>query len=371
MKQQVLLTFTFVLFSTASMAQTTETVQSLKRDEIVDILKRTCDYQLRLQAEDKATSKADINYEWVRGAFYTGVMAMPEATGDPKYLQAALDYSERMNYQLAKPDTRHADWQCIGQTFVELYLLKKDPKMLSGAKENMDRQMAAPKPGREEWWWCDALHMAPPVLTRLHAATGDHRYLDYMHATFWDTYDFLYDKDEKLFYRDKGFFNAKTKSGKIAFWSRGNGWVMGGLARLLPYLPKDDFHRYRYEQLFKEMSAKLASIQQPDGLWYPALLDAEDPATSETSGSAFFTFALAWGINNGLLDRATFEPVVVKGWKGLVAAVTPEGKLGHVQRVAAAPGPVRAEDTREYAVGAFLQAGNEILKMMKRAPQSG
>ncbi len=333
---------------------------------IIDIMRKACDYQFDIQAKNLATSKKDLNYEWVLGAFYTGVMALYEATNDEKYLDSALKYGESKGWELDKPDTRHADWQCIGQVYLELCMMQKDPRMMQGIKRNIDKQMASPKPGREDWWWCDALYMAPPVHTRLFAATGEKKYLDYLNTMYWDTYDFLFDKDEHLFFRDKNFFNSKTKEGKKVFWSRGNGWVLAGLARLLKYMPADDPSRIKFETLFKEMSNKVAEIQPASGLWGPSLLAYEDYNTIETSGSAFFTFGLAWGINNGLLDRVKFEPVVKKAWRGLVGAITPEGKLGYVQKVAAAPGPVNPEDTREYAVGAFLQAGNEIIKMQKK-----
>ncbi len=349
-----------------------DALQEVKRDSfspdgIRDVMRKACDYQLDLQARNAATLKSDINHEWVKGSFYTGVMALFEATGDSKYLDSALQYGEGKKWELDIPDTRNADWQCIGQVYLELYLMKKDPGMLAGIKRNMDAQMAAPKPGRVDWWWCDALYMAPPVLVRLYAATGEKKYLDYLNTMYWDTWDFLYDREEHLFFRDKNYFNAKTKNGRKVFWSRGNGWVLGGLARILKYLPEDDPGRPRFETLFKEMSARLAELQPEDGLWRPSLLDPDDFATSETSGTAFFTFGMAWGINNGLLDREKYEPVVKKGWAGLVRAVSPEGRLCHVQTVAAAPGPVKPQDTREYAAGAFLLAGNEILKMLEES----
>lgn len=332
---------------------------------IIQIMRKACDYSLDAQEKKLATDKKDINFEWVRGAFYTGVMALYEASKDEKYLNSAINWGEGKKWELDIPETRHADWQCIGQVYLELYLMKKDPRMLQGIKKNIDLQMSNPKPGRVDWWWCDALYMAPPVHTRLYAATGEKKYLDYLNTMYWDTYDFLYDKEEHLFFRDKNYFNAKTQEGKKVFWSRGNGWVVAGLARLLKYLPAEDPSRIKFETLFKEMSNKIAEIQPPNGLWGPSLLAYDDYKTIETSGSAFFTFGLAWGINNGLLDREKFEPVVKKAWKGLVAAITPEGKLGYVQKVAAAPGPVNPNDTREYAVGAFLLAGNEIIKMQK------
>lgn len=342
-----------------------ETSGSLAPSAIKDIMRRACDYQLKLQSQDQATSRADINYEWVLGAFYTGVMGMYEATGDEKYLDAAMKYGTAKSWQLDKPETRHADWQCIGQVYLELYLLKKDPQMISGIKKNIDAQMADPKPGRVDWWWCDSLYMAPPVLTRLYAATGDKKYLEYLNTMYWDSYDYLYNEDEHLFYRDKNYFDARSKNGKEVYWSRGNGWVLAGLARLLEYLPKDDPGRPKFEKLFVDMSNRIAPLQQPDGLWRTSLLDPDDFKTSETSGSAFFTYAMAWGINNGLLGRAKFEPVVKKGWLGLTHAVTDEGRLGYVQAVAAAPGKVNPNDTREYAVGAFLLAGKELLDLVQ------
>lgn len=343
-------------------AQSSDTVFSPQA--ITEVMRRACDYQLKLQAADAMTSKSDINYEWIRGAFMTCVMPLYEATSDTRYLDAVLKWGEDHAWKPVPPDTRHADFQCCGQAYLELYLKKKNPAMLAGIRANIDAQMSSPTLGREEWWWCDALYMAPPVLTRLYAATGERKYLDFLNTMYWDTHAFLYDPTEHLFFRDKNFFDAKTKNGKKAFWSRGNGWVLGGLARLLQYLPKDDPGYPKFIQLFKEMSAKIASIQPADGLWRPALLDPEDFTTSETSGSSFFTYALAWGINNKLLDREDYEPVVRKAWAGLVQAVTPEGRLGYVQTVAAAPGAVNPADTREYAVGAFLLAGTEILKMV-------
>lgn len=332
--------------------------------DIKDLMWRAAEYQLKSQARDEMTSAGDINFEWVRGVYYTGVMGAYEATNDPRYLEAALKWGASKDWKPDPIDTRHADWQCCGQPYLECYLLKQDPRMLEGIKGNVDLQMSAPKSGREDWWWCDALYMAPPLLARLHAATGEEKYLDFLNAMFWDSHAFLYDTDEQLFFRDKNYFDARTRGGKKVFWSRGNGWVLGGLARVLQYLPSGHRSRAKYEQLFQEMSGKVAELQPEDGLWRPSLLDAEEFATGETSGTAFFTFALAWGINNGLLAREGYEQVVRKGWKGLVGAITPAGRMTYVQGVAAAPGPVNPNDTREYAVGAFLLAGSELLKLI-------
>jgi rhamnogalacturonyl hydrolase YesR len=208
--------------------------------------------------------------------------------------------------------------------------------------------------------------MAPPTFVRLAKATGDPKYNELMCQLWCDSRGFLYDEEENLFYRDKNFFPDKkrTRNGKKVFWSRGNGWVLGGLARVLECLPADDPHRPEFVDLFRAVSAKVASLQGPDGLWRASLLDYDEWPMPETSGTGLYCFAMAWGVNNGLLDGATYVPVVKKAWEGLNRMVNDEGCLGWVQFVAAAPGPVSPDTMREYAPGAFLLSAGEILRLL-------
>ena len=62
------------------------------------------------------------------------------------------------------------------------------------------------------------------------------------------------------------------------------------------------------------MAAAFLRAQQPDGLWRPSMLDPGQVPIGETSGSGFFVFGLAWGVNHGLLDRATHWPAITRGW---------------------------------------------------------
>jgi hypothetical protein len=221
---------------------------------------------------------------------------------------------------------------------------------------------------RDRWTRCDALYMAPPTLTRLFTATGDRKYLEFLDREFQFTYDHLYDPAEKLFFRDATFFEKKTPNGKKTFWSRGNGWVYGGLALTLEHLPKDHGKRPFYETLFKEMTTAILAAQQADGLWHPSLLDPKEIDTGETSGSGFFTFGLAWGVNHGLLDRAAHLPVITRAWNGLMTRVKPDGLVGYVQPVGAAPDHLEAGNTQDYGTGAFLLAGSEILRLLGAPP---
>ena len=321
---------------------------------IISIMKKVCDWQIANPVENASM--------WARSAFYTGVMATYYTTKEKKYIEQAIRWAESEEWKAGKRP-RHADDHACGQTYLEIYFSKKDPAMIVDIKSTLDVLISDPRPGRDDWWWCDALFMAPPVLARLAVATGDKLYLDIMNAMWWDTTDFLFDEDEGLYYRDKRFIGKVNANGKKIFWSRGNGWVMGGIVRVLQYLPEDDPYFRRYIELLRKMAVSVAGVQGEDGLWRSSLLDPYEAPAPETSGSGFFCYALAWGINNGYLDSETYLPVVKKAWAGLVSAVHPSGKLGWVQRIGHKPENVSRDDNQEYGSGAFLLAGSEMFKL--------
>jgi rhamnogalacturonyl hydrolase YesR len=206
--------------------------------------------------------------------------------------------------------------------------------------------------------------MAPAAWVRLSKATGDRRYLDHADAEFWATTDYLYDPAEHLYFRDSRFIIRRDADGRKIFWGRGNGWVFAGLVRILQALPADHPSRPRYEALFKEMAARLITLQGAQGYWPVSLLEPQD--TPETSGTGFFTYGLAWGVNQGLLPAKTYAPVARKGWSALERAVGPDGRLGWVQQIGVAPDKVAPTDTQLYGAGAFLMAATEVAKLNAR-----
>jgi rhamnogalacturonyl hydrolase YesR len=304
---------------------------------------------------------------WTWSVLYSGYMAASESLGDTKYRDAMEEMGKKFDWQLRShlPD---ADDQSVAQTYLDLYLLKKDPAMVKPTQAELDALLPEPhvskKPGKPlVWWWCDALFMAPPVWSRMYAATGDKKYLSYLDEEWWKTSDLLYDKQEHLYARDADYLTKTEANGKRMFWSRGNGWVMGGIARTLDYLPKNDPARAKYETQLKEMAARVASLQGKDGLWRSGLLDQENYSEPEISGSALFTYALAWGINEGVLDKKTYRPVVAKAWAGMLKHVYADGRLGCIQQTGAEPAPFKVTASYTYGVGAFLMAGSEIRRM--------
>jgi unsaturated rhamnogalacturonyl hydrolase len=296
---------------------------------------------------------------WVQGAFLTGVMEAYRGTSDEAYLKYARKVADDNSWKLGpRPD--HADDHIVGQTYVELHRLSAASSPLEETRQGIDRVIEKQHSGRKLWHWCDALYMAPPTFAKLSQITGDKRYLAEMDRLFWDATAYLYDPAEKLYYRDDRFFNPAD--GKKIFWSRGNGWVLAGLARLLDEIPADHPTRERYVTLYRDMASRIAAVQPADGLWRSNLLYPEAPH-GEASGSAFFCYAIAWGINKGILPAAEYRPVVDRAWKALLTCVEPNGRLGWVQPIGSAPDGYAADTWQEYGAGAFLSAGAQMMKL--------
>jgi rhamnogalacturonyl hydrolase YesR len=184
-----------------------------------------------------------------------------------------------------------------------------------------------------------------------------------MDQQWWITSGLLYSPSNHLFFRDKTFLDKHEANGSSIFWSRGNGWVFAGLAKVLAEMPQDYPSRAKYVAQFKEMAEEIAGLQGADGLWRPGLLDAAAYPLPENSGSAFFTFGFAYGINSGILDRAKYQPVVQKSWKGLLSHIYEDGRLGCIQPIGAAPGDYSAASNYVFGTGAFLLAGSEVFRL--------
>lgn len=309
--------------------------------------------------------------DWTEGVGDAGFMALAGISGSAKYRDAMVLMGTRNGWRLGRR-VQHADDQVVGQTYVELYQMLRDPRMIASMRAQFDDILAAPSDGtldflagdaQTRWSWCDALFMAPPAWARLAQLTGDARYMEFAIERWWRTSDYLYDKEEHLYSRDSGYFKLREANGKKVFWSRGNGWVLAGLVRMLQYIPEQHPARARFLQQYREMAERVLGLQQADGLWRTSLLDPGSYPAQETSGTGLYTYALAWGVNQGLLDKQIFGPAVKRAWRALNANVRADGKLVQVQPIGAAPKHFDPESTDIFAVGAFLMAGSELYRM--------
>jgi len=327
----------------------------LKRVELAKAIKLVADWQLsRLPAEAQV--------DWTFAALYAGYMGVPNSIAGDKYKQAMMKIGESLHWA-AGIRVLHADDQAVGQMYLDQYFIHGDKRMMEPMRVRLDEEIATPDdPKKPLWWWCDALFMAPPVFADMARATGDKKYLDFMDHQWTITSDLLYDKNKHLYSRDADWLDKHEKNGEKIFWSRGNGWVMGGIVRVLQQLPANSPLRPKYVSLLKEMAAEALAIQSKDGLWRPGLLDADSYPLPEVSGSAFITFALAYGVNEKILDRKTYWPAVEKAWAGMLTHVYADGRLGCIQPVGAAPGAYVETSSYVYGVGAYLLAGSEIYR---------
>tara|TARA_R110000764_G_scaffold90598_4_gene172998 strand:- start:3194 stop:4303 length:1110 start_codon:yes stop_codon:yes gene_type:complete len=311
--------------------------------------------------------------DWTNAAFYAGIFAAYETTGSDRLYKSLLNMGEANKWM---PGERwfHADDHAIGQTYIDLYRMEHDNKMIQPLIETLDRFMTTPFPakGKEKiaWWWCDALFMAPPTFVKLGVTLGEDKYLELNDSLFQETYDLLWDTEEDLFARDLDYVwrsekeIRKESNGEKIFWSRGNGWVMGGLVKIIKELPVDYPQRDFYLSVYKKMASKIHSLQQNDGLWRSSLLDPDEYPGGEASGSGFFIYALAWGINNEVLSKEKYLPVVREGWKALCSLQKRNGMIGWVQPIGADPRKNFSDNSWEvYGTGAFLLAGSEMIKL--------
>lgn len=366
----------------------------LEQDKIVAIANQVANWQLsrydirsnQMRPEERASA---LPQGWIYATFNIGLLTWGETRNDQGYIQAVRNISA-VNDWLLGPRFYHADDHAMGQVYLDLYQRYGDQHMIENLQQTFDWVLAHPSDrnlefeapemeimktaGREfkdpwctqRWCWADAIFMAPPVWTELSKITGDKRYLEFMDKEFWITTDYLYSKDEHLYLRDSRYFTQRDANGQPIYWGRGNGWVLAGIARIIPHLPEDFAKRADYIKLFQDMSQHIRAAQSRDGSWPSSLLDKSAKPTPESSGTGLLVFGLAWGVNNGYLDRATYLPVIEKAWQSLVRSVDKNGKLGWVQQVAFAPGSATKTDTELYGTGAFLLAASEVYKLSEK-----
>lgn len=352
---------------------------AMKKSSIRSALKKAADWQISNFKYTTTGNLHDAGIDaWTNATLYIGMFEWAKIAEDSTYCRWLKNIGSTGNWQIAANLLKypqyglyHADELCIGQFYLNMFDRYQDEKMLYSAKERVDWIINHPPdtsmymPHKQSWTWCDALFMAPPVYAHMAKIEGNGRYLSFMDSAFKRAYNFLYDKENKLFFRDSSYFDKTEGNGKKVFWGRGNGWVAVGLVNILKLLPENSAYRSFYENLFKEFIPQLAALQGSDGFWHASLLDPESYPAPETSATALITCALAYGLNQSLLDKEKYTPVVEKAWISLASAVDCNGKLGWVQPVGADPKKVTANMTATYGVGAFLLAGAEVYQLLE------
>ena len=305
------------------------------------------------------------NANWDEATYYTGDLAAYDATGQTNYLTTAETWATQNGYSLCTSacgegaggnTTTFPDYQAAGEAYIRLYQINNNSSDLSGIAESVGGMVNSTVDN--EWTWIDAINMSMPDFVELGSMDNNTNYYTKMYSLYsYAKYSVgLYDSATGLWWENGTYVGTSTH------WSRGNGWVFAAHAKVLSVLPNTDPNYAEYLSTFTTMAAALAERQQPGGYWN-CDLTGTDYAGPESSGTAFFLYGLAWGLNNGILDQNTYLPVVEKAWNFLAnTAIQPSGLLGYVQSSNAAngPGPTSATSTYNYGVGAFLLAGRQM-----------
>ncbi len=324
---------------------------------------------------------------WDNAAYHTGNMAAYAITKNEKYKAYSEAWAVHNEWKGAKSDDKSVwkydygeddehvlfgDWQICFQTYIDLFNLDevKDSSKIARAIEVLEYEMSTE--ANDYWWWADGLYMVMPVMTKLYNVTGNELYLAKLYEYFKFAQSIMYDEETGLFFRDAKYVYPKHKSvnGLKDFWARGDGWVFAGLAKIIQDMPEDYAHKAEFIEIYKKMAVTLKDVQQAEGYWTRSILDPEHAPGPETSGTAFFTYGYLWGMNNGLLDKAEYAPVVENAWKYLIkVALQEDGKIGYVQPIGerAIPGQTVDENsTSNFGVGAFLLASSELFKFLEK-----
>ena len=347
---------------------------------------------------------AEVRSFWDNAAYHTGNIEVYKLLGDQQMLDYSIRWAEHNQWKGATEEepaqwkyktygegqdfVLFGDWQICFQTYIDLYLLTvlckqsdqgradgklstiNKEKMIARAKEVMGYE--ADSKAHDYWWWADALYMVMPVMTKMYRLTGEQKYLDKLYENLLYSDSIMLDYETRLYYRDGRYVypQHKTEQGRKDFWARGDGWVLAGLAKVLQEMPESYVRQPFFMEKFVNLANAVARCQQPQGYWTRSMLDPQQAPGPETSGTAFFTYGLLWGVNHGCLPRKQFAPVIDRAWRYLTeTAVQKSGKVGYVQPIGdrAIPGQViNADSQQNFGVGAMLLAACEYHRYLSR-----
>ncbi len=215
----------------------------------------------------------------------------------------------------------HVDMAVIGILPLEIAMQTGDDAFLALGLRLADAQWSDPTDDgltRQSRWWIDDLYMIGMLQMQAYRATGDARYAD---RAARQLVAYLPDMQH-----ESGLFYHSPDA--PVFWGRGNGWVAAAMIEVLRSLPADHPLRATILARFDLMMRTLLRYQSDNGMWrqvvdYPY-------AWAESSATAMFAYAMAAGINEGLLPADDFLVPVHDAWRALQAHVDRDANLREV-----------------------------------------
>ena len=299
-------------------------------------------------------TKAYFNaWTYVNGYELCGFEKLWRTTCDKKYFDYAKCYIDECvdaegNFralvnakgQTNKPSFNNLDNMMTGNTLVWLYEETKDARYKIAAEKIRRALDDYPRNNDGGFWhnkrmvgqmWIDGVFMGEMFLMRYGKSIGDADYCWNEVTKQITVFAKRTQRDDTGLYLH-AFYEAghtnygprwadKTTGLAPEVWSEGLGWYALVVVEALADLPKNHPRRAEVENIFRRLAVGLKKTQDAKtGRWFDVVDKGGRPDNwTDNSGSAMFTYALARGIELGLLDKAEYEPVVQRGYRGIIA----------------------------------------------------
>jgi hypothetical protein len=281
---------------------------------------------------------------WSNATFHVGNLAQVRTTGISNH--KTWPWTVANNHQLpVDPANPFApDPQASGEPYLDVYYFHPEARVLQAVRDSLKAEAASVAQGHTRYWSTpDAVNMSLPSFVRIGVMDNDTSLLDTSRTLFRDA-------KRRLYSDVTGLWRGNAQA---------NAWAVTGVAKAVVALPADSPYRAEYARVLKRSAETLRWLQRPDGFWNSEFLFGG----RESASTAMFTYALAAGINTGVLDAATYTPIVQKAWQALTTtALQDSGRFGYVQP-RGTHGRAGADDTAAFGVGSYLIAGQQIAKL--------
>ncbi len=257
-----------------------------------------------------------VHYAEVCAAF--GAVQLARQNGDTANLKSLYERYAPLTHQSIARQTHHVDGNVYGILPLSLYQWNHDTTLKAHGLYMADTQWENPLPDGltpQARYWIDDLFMVNALQVEAFKVTGQSGYLNRA-ALFTKKYLDSLQQPNGLFYHGPE---------APVYWGRGNGWVAAGVAILLTTLPDTSRFYKPIATAFTRMMHSLLPFQSPNGMWRQIIDHPQ--AWEESSCTAMFAYAMAVGINAGLLERKQFDRPIQKAYKTLLAHLDDQGRL--------------------------------------------
>ena len=249
-----------------------------------------------------------------------GALAIAKRTGDTTLLNTLVKKFDPLKANFVSAMTggdAHVDRYIFGMVPLEIYLQTNDESYLPLGTQVADKQQTTNQT-RDA---IDDMFMMTGLQVEAYRATKQDKYLSFMSNIM---VDYLGAQ------QSNGLFFHNVTEARV-HWGRGNGWFAAGMAEMMRDLAPGSGDYQTIEAGYKKMMEGLKAVQSKNGLWYQVLDQGSNASNwEESSGSAMFTYAMISGVRRGVLDAATYVPVIEAAWAALQKKIAANGDVSDI-----------------------------------------